>query len=153
MGSVMTKVRLVNTEEAGMARRGLLAPAEVRMDEIEGLVDTGAFSMLLPGDVCRRLGLPELGRKEVIVADGRVVEMGWVGPVTVEILGRSMICEAYAGPTGCIPLIGQIQLEALDLVVDPRTREARPNPAHPDGPIGYLLAASEASVSQGGSRR
>ena len=49
---------------------------------------------------------------------------------------------ALAAPEGTIPLIGQIPLEALDLVVDPRSQELRTNPAHPDGPLMYALHAA-----------
>jgi hypothetical protein len=40
---------------------------------------------------------------------------------------------------GSTPLIGQIQLEWLDLVVDPKSRDVIANPAHPDGPVLELL--------------
>ena len=53
-----------------------------------------------------------------------------------------MSCDALAAPEGTTPLIGQIPLEALDLVVDPRSRELRTNPAHPDGPLMYALRAA-----------
>jgi hypothetical protein len=36
---------------------------------------------------------------------------------------------------GVTPLIGQVQLEMLDLVVDLRSQEARPNPRSPDAPM------------------
>jgi len=45
-------------------------------------------------------------------------------------------------PAGSAPLVGQIPLEELDLIVDPRGQELRPNPEHPDGPVlDALLAA------------
>jgi hypothetical protein len=43
--------------------------------------------------------------------------------------------------SGTTPLIGQIPLEALDLVVDPRTRDVAVNPASPDMPMMDMLAA------------
>jgi len=48
-----------------------------------------------------------------------------------------MVCSAYVTPAGTMPLIGQIPLEALDLIVDPGTREVRVRSA--DGPMGWLL--------------
>jgi hypothetical protein len=40
------------------------------------------------------------------------------------------------------PLLGQIQLEELDLIVDPKNRELCVNPASPDAPLLDLLYAS-----------
>jgi hypothetical protein len=52
-----------------------------------------------------------------------------------------MTCDALVMPVGATPLIGQIQLEALDLVVDAKSREAKVNPASPDIPLLDLLSA------------
>jgi hypothetical protein len=53
-----------------------------------------------------------------------------------------MLTSAHIVPAGNIPLVGQIPLEELDLVVDPRRQGLRPNPAHPDGPIADALTAA-----------
>jgi hypothetical protein len=49
---------------------------------------------------------------------------------------------ALVVPAGSTALIGQIPLEALDLVVDPKSRDVRVNPASPDVPCLDLLAAT-----------
>ena len=41
-----------------------------------------------------------------------------------------------------MPLIGQIPLEELDLLVDPKSRQLRVNPASPDAPLLDLLSAA-----------
>ncbi|MBI5490796.1 MAG: hypothetical protein HY905_25915 [Deltaproteobacteria bacterium] len=53
----------------------------------------------------------------------------------MEILGRTNGCDALVEAEETTPLIGQIPLEALDLVVDPRSREIRGDPEHPDAPL------------------
>jgi hypothetical protein len=53
-----------------------------------------------------------------------------------------MLTSAYVIPAGTIPLIGQIPLEELDLIVDAKRQELRPNREHPDGPIIDALAAA-----------
>ena len=141
MGRVMTKVKLTNALDAEKAREGLVSPDEVRGVEVEALVDTGATMLALPADVAAKLGLRERGRRRVRHADGRVADVPWVGPVTVEILAREMSCDAVVEVAGTTPLIGQIPLEALDLVVDPRTRDVSVNPASPDMPMMDLLGA------------
>jgi len=51
-----------------------------------------------------------------------------------------MTCDALVMPTGTTPLIGQLQLEALDLIVDSKSRDVMVNPASPDMPMLDLLA-------------
>jgi hypothetical protein len=51
-----------------------------------------------------------------------------------------MVTFAFVMPAGTTPLIGQIPLEALDLVVEPRDQSLRVK--HPDGPRGYILSAA-----------
>ncbi|HEY2410463.1 MAG TPA: clan AA aspartic protease [Polyangiaceae bacterium] len=138
----MTKLKLQNTVDFGNASRGLIAFDEVRVLEIEALVDTGATMLAIPVEAAAALGLPEKERKKVKLADGSVLELARVTELTIEILGRSMACDALVLPTGATALIGQIPLEGLDLVVDPKSREVRVNPASPDTPMMDLLRAS-----------
>jgi clan AA aspartic protease len=140
MGRVVTNLKLTNKTDLDKFRAGEIAETEVRTVEIEALVDTGASQLVLPEDVVRRLGVPYEGTKPAKDARGFVVEVPWVGGLFIEILGRAMTCDALVVPVGATPLIGQIPLEGCDLVVDPRSREVRPNPAHPDMPIFDLMA-------------
>ena len=142
MGKIMTKLKLTNNTDLDKAQERLILPDRVRTVEVEALIDTGATMLVLPADVVQRLGLLEQGRRKVRYADGRVAEVPWVGGVRLEILGREMTCDALVEAVGTVPLVGQIPLEAPDLVVDPKTREARVNPASPDAPLLDLLAAS-----------
>jgi len=111
-------------------------------DRIEALVDTGATMLLLPADVVATLGLPYERMRKVRYADGRIEEIPWVGGVRLEVLGREMVCDALVAPAGATPLLGQMQLEELDLIVDAKSRELRVNPASPDLPLLDLLRAS-----------
>ena len=142
MGAVMTEVTLWNNIDLDLVDRGLLKPEEIRIERLEALVDTGATTLVVPVDVCRRLGLRKVRTVPVRLADGSDREMDYMGPVCLRILDREMSCDTLAAPEGTMPLIGQIPLEALDLVVDPRSRDLRPNPAHPDGPLLYALRAA-----------
>jgi clan AA aspartic protease len=110
--------------------------------EIEALVDTGATMLMLPADVVARLGVPIRGTRRVRYADSRVEEVSRAVGIKLEIQGRDAVVSALVGPAGSTPLIGQIPLEEMDLVVDPRSRELRPNPASPDAPLLDLLHAT-----------
>ncbi len=135
----MTKVKLTNREDELLASSGLLPPERVRRMEIEALVDTGATMLVLPADVCRALGVRELGRRWVRYADGRRREVPWVGDLFIEILERQMMCEALVEAEGTTPLIGQIPMEALNLLVNPKTGDLMPDPESPDAPLLDIL--------------
>ena len=139
MGSVMTKIKLTNPHDRNKVVEGLLAPAAVRSVEIEALADTGATTMVVPQEVAEALGMPFQPSRPVRLAAGRTFDSPWIAGVWIEILGREMTCDAFIVPRGVGALIGQIPLEGLDLVVDPRSREVRTNPEHPDGPMFYIL--------------
>jgi clan AA aspartic protease len=142
MGAVMTKVTLWNNTDLDNAERGLIPREAVRTAEIEALVDTGATQLVIPIDVCRQLGLRPGRAVPVRLADNSIREMTYMTSLHISILGRDMSCDALAAPEGTMPLIGQIPLEALDLVVDPRSRDLRTNPEHPDGPVMYAVRAA-----------
>jgi clan AA aspartic protease len=142
MGKVMSKIKLQNLGDLFNVRSGLLRSDQVRSLEMEGLVDTGATLLVIPEEVAAFLGLPEIGRRPIKLADGRIPSFPVVGGLFIEILGREMTCDAVVMPIGTTILIGQIVLEALDLVVDPKSREVLVNPDHPDGPMAEALSAA-----------
>jgi clan AA aspartic protease len=135
----METVKLTNDYDLTLAEAGSLDPGKVRAVEIEALVDTGATMLMLPADVVERLGVPIKGYRKVRYADSRVDEVPRVGGIKIEIRGRDALVSALVGPAGSTALIGQIPLEEMDFVVDPKSRELRPNPASPDAPVLDLL--------------
>jgi clan AA aspartic protease len=142
MGKVMTKLKLENIVDSGISAQGLIHPDAVRRLELEALVDTGATTLVIPADAAEALGLRVLLHRKVKLANGAIETMPLVTDLFIEILGRQMACDALVAPAGSTPLIGQIPLEALDLVVDPKSRDVTVNPASPDTPLLDLLRAS-----------
>ncbi|HTB60521.1 MAG TPA: aspartyl protease family protein [Polyangia bacterium] len=138
----MQKITLTNSYDEEDVTRGHRKTADVRSTEIEALVDTGATMMVLPADAVSRLGLLPAGYRKVRYADGRVAEVPWVSGIRITILGRDTVINALVEAAGTTPLIGQIPLEELDLLVDPKSRELRVNPASPDAPLLDLLSAA-----------
>lgn len=141
MGKVMTRIKVTNPTDVDNARQGLIPADRVRSEELDALVDTGAATLALPEDVCRRLGLPNHGTRRVRYANGTTGSIPWTS-VRVEILGRDTICETFVEAAGTTPLIGQVPLELLDLLVDPKSLDVRVNPASPDMPLLDLLAVA-----------
>lgn len=142
MGKVMNTITLTNTYDLGLAEHGKLPREQVRTASIEALVDTGAIMLALPADLVATLGFPVRELRRIKTATGAIEEVPCVGDVLFEVLGRKMTCGAIVLPAGTTPLIGQLQLEELDLIVDPKNREVRVNPASPDMPTLDLLAVS-----------
>jgi clan AA aspartic protease len=142
MGRVMQTIKLTNSYDEEYVARGDLPADRVRSTEIEALVDTGATMMVLPADAVSRLGLLPAGYRKVRYADGRTAEVPWVSGVGITILGRQTVTNALVEAAGTTALIGQIPLEELDLLVDPKSRELRVNPASPDAPLLDMLATA-----------
>jgi predicted aspartyl protease len=97
---------------------------------------------MIPADIAEALGLRVLAHRRVKLASGAIETAPLVTDLFIEILGRQMACDALVMPAGSMPLIGQIPLEALDLIVDPKSRDLAVNPASPDTPLLDCLLAS-----------
>ena len=135
MGEIVASVELENTTDRGIASQGLRDESTVRRTTVEGVVDTGAVMLVLPENVITRLGLRTQRQVVVTYADERKETRPVAGPVTVHIGNRFMIAECVVGPPLSEPLIGQIVLEALDLVADCTNRTVGPRPESPDSPL------------------
>jgi clan AA aspartic protease len=142
MGRVMQKITLANSHDEEDVSRGRITGDKVRTVEIEALVDTGATMLMLPSDVVSALGLLPDGYRKVRYADGRVKEIPWVSGIRITILGRETVANALVESEGTTPLLGQIPLEELDLLVDPKSRELRVNPTSPEAPLLDALSAA-----------
>ncbi|HZL20685.1 MAG TPA: aspartyl protease family protein [Polyangia bacterium] len=142
MGKVMQTIKLTNSYDEEAVNRGHLTSDRIRTTIVDALVDTGATMMVLPADAVAALGLLPAGYRRVRYADGRTAEVPWVSGVGITILGRQTVTNALVEAAGTTALIGQIPLEELDLLVDPKSRELRVNPASPDAPLLDLLAAA-----------
>ena len=142
MGKVMQKIKLTSYTDIIRVQDGHLAPELIRSMEVDALIDTGARSTLvLPADVVAKMGFAQVEVKKVRLADGSLIDSPRVTGIHLEICGRDMLTSAHVMPAGTTPLVGQIPLEELDLVVDPKRQELRPNPEHPDGPVLDALVA------------
>ena len=135
MGETVASMELENTADRSVAARGLLDEAAIRRTTVKGVVDTGAVMLVLPENVVSRLGLETQRRVVVTYADERKETRAVAGPVTIHIGNRFMIAECIIGPPLSEPLIGQIVLEALDLVADCTNRTVGPRPESPDSPL------------------
>ena len=132
MGEIRQSVTLENRDDRAVVYRGHGVEADIRRTTVEGVVDTGAVSLVIPEEVATELGLRHEGTRTVIYADERREERP-VTNVTIKIGNLSTWTEAIVGPVGSQVLIGQVVLEILDLIADCKNRTLTPR--HPDGPV------------------
>jgi clan AA aspartic protease len=117
--------------EEERVRRGESHPLEE-----EVLVDTGAVSVAISEELAQRLRLPRAATKaKVPYADGRTAERDVALGLRIEIQGRDTIVRAVIEPGVPKILLGQIVLEDMDLLVDPKNGHLIPRPESPDMPL------------------
>ena len=133
VGRFSVDVEVANNGDLELMYRGLLPPDQVRRETIPGVVDSGAAMLVLPQAVVKRLGLRLGNTVQVRYADGRRTQRREAKGVSLKLLGREDTFTALIEPRRQNALIGAIVLEALDLLVDPRTQ--RVVPRDPSGAI------------------
>ena len=138
MGEIHADVILENAGDREYFRRGDRAETDIRRTTVDGIVDTGAVTLVLPQNVVERLGLQPQGTAFVTYADERREERPLAGPVGVRIGNRSMTMECIVGPPLSEVLIGQVVLERLDLIADCTNRTLTPR--YEDYPLLKLKA-------------
>ncbi len=137
MGEISVDFELENPIDRGILERGLGEQSSVRRTRVQGIVNTGAIMLVLPQNVVERLGLQIQATVVVRDADDRREERPMAGPVTVRIGDRSTRTDCVVGPPLSEVLIGQVILEALDLIADSTNRTLTPRT--PDYPLLNLV--------------
>ncbi len=138
MGRVVVRALLENAYDLRDAERGLLTADQVRRLEIvDALVDTGATTLSMPKRLIAQLGLSAFGTRRIRTAAGpRDIQV--YSAVWLTIQGRNCFVDVMETHEDCPVLIGQVPLELLDFVVDPKTQRLIGNPAH-DGEQTYEM--------------
>ncbi|MBV8688114.1 MAG: clan AA aspartic protease [Alphaproteobacteria bacterium] len=121
MGLVWQHIRIANA-----------ARPELEEIDANALVDSGAIDLCIPQHIANQLRLAVAEHREVTVADGRREIVDYVGPIKVEVFGRSAFTGALV--MGDQVLLGAIPMEAMDVLVDPRGQRLIPNPENPNIP-------------------
>ena len=137
MGKVVTKALLSNNQDLTRLADGRIAVEQVRQQEQELIVDAGGRVVGLPLSIIEQLGLPATRKVTVTLSDGSRQERQLYGELRVQVGDRDDVFSCVAKPEGAPLLLGQIVLEALDLVVDCGRQRLIPNPEAPDGMMLY----------------
>ncbi|MDI6794769.1 MAG: retropepsin-like aspartic protease [bacterium] len=135
MGEVKVPVIVENAFDRERCFEGELLEEKIRSEQIKALVDTGATMLMLPQEIVERLGLRIRGKVIVTYADERKEERPRAGIVTVKVGERDTDVDCVVGHPNSEPLVGQIVLEAMDLLVDCTNRQLTPRPESPYLPL------------------
>ena len=96
-------------------------------ERLEFLVDSGAFSSVVPTPVLEKLGIRPLDEQTFRLANGdKIVRKK--GGALYKYNGRIGVADVVFGEEGDAQLLGVLTLEALGLALDPLKRELREMP-------------------------
>ena len=130
MGKVIVTAKMENIGDLEMHKRGLIPADQVRSVEVhDALVDTGASTLLVPKRLIAQLGLRHY-RDRPARGLGGSLSMPMYSAVWLTIQGRDCVLDVGEIDDSFPVLIGQIPLEALDWVVDPKGQRLIGNPEH-----------------------
>ena len=130
MGKVVVSAKIENLADQLKAWDGQLATDQVRHVEVtDALINTGATMLSLPPRLIQQLGLRRHRTKTANTSAG-VFSFGIYEPVRLTVQDRECVIEVAEVPDNCPPLIGQVPLELLDFIVDPKRRCLIGNPDH-----------------------
>jgi clan AA aspartic protease len=130
MGRVGVPAVVESLEDLYRVHRGEIATDQVRRFEVaDALVDTGATGLSLPRHLIEQLGLLPMRTRRAVTTEG-LRDVRTFGAVKLTVQGRDCVCDVAEVDDACPVLIGQVPLELMDFLVDPRRRQLVGNPAH-----------------------
>ena len=130
MGKVLVAAKIENLEDLYMVRKGLLPANQVRTVEVtDALIDTGASGLLLPKRLIAQLGLQQSRTRQARTFGGPV-QIPMFDAVRLSVQGRDCISDVGEIADDHSAVIGQIPLELMDWVIDPKGQRLIGNPEH-----------------------
>ena len=130
MGKVFVTAKIEDLHDLFRAKDEIIPESDVRLVEVDdALVDAGATGLSMPKRLIQRLGLEPLRTRQARTSAGPIT-VQIHGTVRLTIQGRECPTDVTELPDDCPVLIGQIPLEAMDFVVDPKKHRLIGNPEH-----------------------
>ena len=130
MGRVVVAAKIESLDDLFRHNRGELTEGQVRRVEVnDALVDTGATTLSMPRRLIEQLDLIPLRSRQARTTAG-LATFQVFGAVRLTVQGRDCTVDVAEIPEDCPVLIGQVPLELLDFVVDPKNQRLIGNPEH-----------------------
>jgi predicted aspartyl protease len=122
--------KIENLRDVFAAEQGSLPAEKVRRVEVvDAMADTGATFLSLPKRYINLLGLGHYRQRRMPTSGGNI-DAARYEAVRLTVQGRDCTVDVVEIGDDCPVLIGQIPLEAMDWVVDPRGQKLIGNPEH-----------------------
>jgi clan AA aspartic protease len=130
MGKVQVSAKIENLFDVENREQGTLPADQVRFVEVtDALIDTGATGLLLPKRLIGQLGLRAFRTQPSRTSAGSI-PLTMVTAVRLTVQGRDCLSDVAEIPDEFPVVIGQVPLELLDFVVDPKRQQLIGNPEH-----------------------
>ena len=130
MGKVLVQAVVENLDDLFAVRKGLLPAEQVRRVEVDdALIDSGATGLMVPTRLISALGLEPLRVRPARTIAGPI-PLQVYRAVRLSIQGRDCISDVAEIPDEFSIIVGQVPLELMDWVVDPRGQKLIGNPDH-----------------------
>ena len=92
MGRTTEKLIIMNYSDVSKASEGIMDTDQIRIVEIDAIVDTGTTYVCISRDDIERLGLPFHNVVEIKTANGKASRRTFKG-AEIELKGRSFVME------------------------------------------------------------
>ena len=123
MGMVNTEITIKNLRDGIKAEIGALKPEDIRTATVTAVVDTGSMYLVITEDLFQKLGLYVKEERFANTANGQSVPCKVTESVEVQWKNRRTEVPTLVIPGAKKNLFGAIPMEAMDLMVCPRTQE------------------------------
>lgn len=123
MGRVVVSAKIENLGDLWAVRQKLKQPSDVRWIEVDdALIDTGMTGLGMPRKLIKQLGLEQIGERSATTTKGKRKAKIY-DAVKLTVQGRDCIVDVTDVVASCPVLIGQVPLELMDFIVDPRREQ------------------------------
>jgi predicted aspartyl protease len=130
MGKVLVSATIENLDDLFVAGKGGLPEDKIRRVVVtDALIDTGATGLLVPSKLIAQLGLDPIRVRTAKTIVGQT-PLRIYRAVRLTVQGRDCISDVAEIPDDCTVMIGQVPLELMDWVIDPRGQRLIGNPEH-----------------------
>ena len=133
MGHIFTEIELTNPLEQ-----------QLTSIKVNALADTGGLMLCIPERIALQLKLSTESVREVSMAEGRNMNVPYVGPIKISFGDR--FCYVGALVLGDEVLLGAVPMEDMDLVINPGRKNVTVDPASPNIPRARVKSWGEGVI-------
>jgi predicted aspartyl protease len=146
MGRTVVAAKIEHIGDLLNVEAGILPADQVRRLEVnDALADTGSTYLAMPRRLIQQLGFTKPVSTSRVRTTRGTATANIFGPVRLTVMDRFCTVDVTEVDDDCPVLIGQVPLELLDLVVDPRGQRLIGNPAHGGEHMIEMYCMSDAS--------